>query len=277
MSIADKVIKSIDRLKCFEPTEGYYLAFSGGKDSIVIKELSDMAGVKYDAHYMSTTIDPPDLIYFIREHHPDVKFNFPKVPFLQEMVKRGFPQRQRRWCCEYLKEHGGEGRTVLTGVRWAESANRAKRSPIELAAKKKEDRLSFEDNEDGRRLFENCIKRGKRIVNPIIEWTDNDVWDFIKLRGMPYCKLYDEGWKRIGCLMCPMAGKHRIVEKNRYPKIAKNFIRAFDKLYEKHKHKEFCKSFVSGEDMFNWWVYEAKYIRPSQLKLFELSKESLKE
>ena len=68
----NKVNLSIKRLKEFEPKEGYYLAFSGGKDSIVIKKLAEIAGVRFDSHYNNTTIDPPELIYFIRKFHPDV-------------------------------------------------------------------------------------------------------------------------------------------------------------------------------------------------------------
>jgi phosphoadenosine phosphosulfate reductase len=77
----DLVKIAIERLKIFCPPEGYYLAFSGGKDSIVIKKLADMAGVKYDAHYNVTTIDPPDLVRFIRKYHQDVIFNYPENRF----------------------------------------------------------------------------------------------------------------------------------------------------------------------------------------------------
>ena len=69
---------AIDRLRAFEPPEGYYLAFSGGKDSVVIKALADMAGVKYDAHYNHTSVEPPELVQFVREHHKDVEIEWHK-------------------------------------------------------------------------------------------------------------------------------------------------------------------------------------------------------
>ena len=76
-----KLEVAIQRLKTFEPSEGYYLAFSGGKDSVVIKALADMAGVKYDAHYNVTSVDPPELVRFIKEKYPDVeqKYRFEEV------------------------------------------------------------------------------------------------------------------------------------------------------------------------------------------------------
>ena len=127
----DKVEVAIDRLKTFEPPEGYYLAFSGGKDSVVIKALADMAGVKYDAHYTNTTVDPPELIHFIKEKHPDVEIVSPKdkdgnyITMWKLIRKKKLPPfRTTRYCCAVLKESQGYGRMTVTGVRWAESSNR---------------------------------------------------------------------------------------------------------------------------------------------------------
>ena len=127
----DKVQVSIERLQTFEPPEGYFLAFSGGKDSVVIKALADMAGVKYDAHYMHTSVEPPEVIRFTREHHPDVAIDFPRDKDGNRITmwnliptKKMPPTRIVRYCCKYLKEMGGQGRLVITGVRWAESSNR---------------------------------------------------------------------------------------------------------------------------------------------------------
>ena len=135
--MTDLVKVAIDRLQAFCPPEGYYLAFSGGKDSCVIKELADQAGVKYDAHYNVTTIDPPDLVRFIRAYHRDVIFDYPEKPFFRLLVEKGFPLRQARWCCDLLKERGGEGRRVVTGIRWSESQQRATRKTVEHCFKDK--------------------------------------------------------------------------------------------------------------------------------------------
>lgn len=127
----NKVDIAIKRFQTFEPEEGYYLCFSGGKDSVVIKALADMAGVKYDAHYNVTSVDPPELVYFIREYHPDVIWNYPRdkdgnrITMWNLIPKKKMPPtRIARYCCAVLKEGGGEGRFIVTGVRWAESARR---------------------------------------------------------------------------------------------------------------------------------------------------------
>ena len=231
----DKVKTAIKRLKVYEPPEGYYLAFSGGKDSIVIKQLAIESGVKFDSHYSVTTIDPPDLIYYMKKYHNDITWDRPKKPFLIELVERGFPMRQRRWCCAQYKERGGEGRRVITGIRWEESYNRRTRQMVEPCNKGK----------------------GKTFLHVIIDWTSEDVWEFIRLRNLPYCKLYDEGWKRIGCLLCPYAGKYqRLIEAKRYPGYRNQFIRAFEKLHKRKKEKGLisCDRWKDGKEMFEWWI-----------------------
>lgn len=136
----DKVQVAIERFQTFEPPEGYYLAFSGGKDSVVIKALADMAGVKYDAHYNLTSVDPPELVRFIKDVHLDVQIEIPrdkdgKHITMWDLIpkKKMPPTRIVRYCCEVLKEGGGEGRFTVTGVRWAESSRRKNtRSGLEL-------------------------------------------------------------------------------------------------------------------------------------------------
>jgi len=234
----NKVDDAIERLRGYEELtkgEGFYLAFSGGKDSCVIKALADMAGVKYDAHYNVTTIDPPELTYFVREHHKDVLWNYPADAFLKKLTTKGFPIRQGRWCCEYLKESHGSGRMILTGIRWAESARRSKR-----------------------RMVEACYHDpGKRYLHPIIDWTEGDVWEFIRVNEIPYCKLYDEGAKRIGCLFCPMAKVEEKLESlKKHPRFAAAFVRAFQKLKENREAagKTSCDRWADGQEMFDWWI-----------------------
>lgn len=223
--VRDKVAISIDRLRAFEPTEGYYLAFSGGKDSQVIYHLAKEAGVKFDAHYNVTGIDHPELIYFMRRNYPDVIRDMYEKSMFKLMEERGLPTRLKRFCCEVLKEHGGEGRICVTGVRWAESNKRKSRRPFEIVTPKYSDKKLFDDNDDDRRLFENCMQKGKRVINPIIDWEDADVWEYLNSRNIEHCKLYDEGYKRLGCIGCPMASTRKD-ELNKYPKIADSYKRA---------------------------------------------------
>ena len=261
----NKIEVAIARLQEFEPIEGYYLAFSGGKDSECIKELAKMAGVKFDSHYNNTTVDPPELIHHIKKNHSDVIINNPDITMWELIPKKKMPPtRMVRYCCEVLKEKGGEGRFVVTGVRWAESSRRKNtRQPVEFdnygskSKKAIENRQIFKmsDNDEKRMMLENCIVKGKHILNPIIDWEDNDVWEFIKLRKLPYCELYDQGWERLGCVGCPLTNKRqRLKEFERYPKQKQAYIRSFDRMIKQRLEEGLPTEWKTGQEVFDWWL-----------------------
>lgn len=258
----DKVQVAIKRLQLFEPPDGYYVAFSGGKDSCVIKTLADMAGVKYDAHYNHTSVDPPELIYFIREHHPDVKIEYPRYPdgtrvtMWNLIPKKKMPPTQIvRYCCQYLKESGGEGRFTVTGVRWAESNKRRNRAGLELSnGTKTGKRLKMDpDNPENEELARYCPTKGQHILNPIIDWLDEDVWEFIRKYNIPYCKLYDQGCTRLGCIGCPMSTK-AAKELERYPKFKQNYLKAFSRMLSEREKAGMPTKWQTPEDVMNWWL-----------------------
>lgn len=259
--VRDKVKIAIERLKTFEPTEGYYLAFSGGKDSQCIYHLAKEAGVKFDAHYNLTTVDPPELIYHIRQNYPDVIIDKPELSMWKLIPKKLMPPtRLARYCCEYLKERGGDGRVVVTGVRWAESVKRKKnRAAIEILTSDSKKKILLNDNDEGRKLFENCQLKGKQVINPIVDWSDSDVWEYIKSRGVKYCKLYDEGFSRLGCIGCPMAGtKGMIKEFKRWPKYKEAYLRAFARMIDERCKRGLMEEptkWDTPENVMNWWIY----------------------
>lgn len=264
----DKVEQAIKRLQTFEPEEGYYLAFSGGKDSVVIKALADMAGVKYDAHYNVTSVDPPKLVYFIREKYPDVSIDIPhdkegnRVSMWSLIPKHLMPPtRIVRYCCKYLKESSGEGRFTVTGVRWAESAKRKKWGGVEFENGKGKNRECADPDNPTQEVIHFCLQHSKRVLNPIIDWMDDDVWEFIKKYNIPYCKLYDEGCKRLGCIGCPMS-IHQAEELDKYPKYKNLYIKAFDKMLEERKKRgKLDDGWKTGEDVYKWWIGEDKVIK----------------
>lgn len=155
-NLQEKVNKSIERLKAFEPEEGYYLAFSGGKDSVVCKALLDMSNCKYDATYRVTSVDPPELVRFIKDQHPDVSREVPRYEngkpiTMWNLIPKKLtpPTRLIRYCCEFLKESGGDGRKTVTGVRWAESTNRRQnQGAVTILKKNKQIIEELSDNPD---------------------------------------------------------------------------------------------------------------------------------
>jgi len=235
--LQDKVQVAIKGLKHFCPPEGYYFADSYGKDSTVCRDLLIKSQVKYDGHYHRTGIDPPEAIRYGREFHPEVVWSIPPKTIWQQMYPfgtHGFPTRIARWCCAEFKENGGYGRVVITGIRWDESGTRSSRGMVETCNKSN--------------------MGGKRFVNPIIDWADKDVWNYLYINKIPYCKLYDEGYTRIGCILCPM--KDPDIDLERYPGFVKLWRTAFNRLYDARKKdgNDSVDRWASGDEMFEWWL-----------------------
>ena len=275
----DMVEVAIERLKAFEPKEGYYLAFSGGKDSVTIKTLADMAGVKYDAHYNVTSVDPPELVRFVKTF-PDVHFDFPTdsdghVITMWNLIptKRMPPTRKVRYCCAYLKESQGANRFTVTGVRKDESVRRAQtRGGLELGEHKTTLRELLDPDNPTPEMFYHCQTYYKKVLNPIIDWTTDEVWEFIREYNIPYCCLYDEGYERLGCIGCPMQSvEQRVREFERYPKYKENYIRAFQKMIDNNirgGHRadnndrgagdgmvdNWYSPETTGKDVMKWWL-----------------------
>ncbi|TCL74214.1 phosphoadenosine phosphosulfate reductase [Hydrogenispora ethanolica] len=270
----DKVQIAIDRIRQFEPPEGYYVAFSGGKDSQTVYHLCKEAGVKFDAHYHLTTVDPPELVRFIKQNYPKVVVDRPPTTMWKLIVDRKIPPtRIARYCCQVLKEGGGEGRFVITGVRWAESVKRKNnRGVVEIFGNKTKDKKIFlnSDNDEVRRVIETCVTRGKRILNPIVDWTDSDVWEYLNGRKIDHCQLYDQGFKRLGCIGCQMAPfSHRQDEFKRWPKYYQNYLLTFERMLKERERRGLPNArWKTAQDVMDWWIYEMPREDPDQNSLF---------
>ncbi len=242
-TLADKGELAIERLRLHEPEEGYWLADSYGKDSTALLDIARMSDVAFEAHHQRTTLDPPELMRFGRTHHRPlgVVEDPPAERFEDTLLRKRLPpMRHKRWCCETLKECGGAGRFVIDGVTKFESVRRSKRRMVERCYQKK--------------------KAGTRYLHPLFDWTVQDVWGFIRARGLPYCELYDQGWKRIGCLMCPMAGpKLRARDALAYPRFARRLVRAFQRLVDGRHADGTPFTWATGEECFEWWMADHRH------------------
>lgn len=258
-------IRNAEKLALRMNERGFHVAFSGGKDSQVLLALVEMANVKHHAEMQVTSVDPPNLMRFVRKNYPQVNLNLPKRNMRQLILHKGMlPTRQARFCCSELKEQAGAGCCTCIGIRRAESLKRANRHKVEVIGQ----HIGYdivdgelqEQNDWGGQLFDNeqqmkvyCVGgRDKVVLSPIFEWTDKDIWSFIHKHKLPYCDLYDKGFHRIGCLFCPMAStKEKARELRMFPKFAERiYIRVIRELMEKGKYDEF----KTPEQVFRWWI-----------------------
>jgi len=233
----------------YDNTGGYFLAFSGGKDSQALYHVAELAGVKYTAYMNLTSVDPPQVIRFVRTNYPEVTMIKPKDSIYNIAVKKGIlPTKRVRWCCAEYKENAGAGKVTLIGIRHEESSRRARRNEVEISSRKFSGDLGGLE-EYRKAYFERHPKKAKSVnitnateertigcihgkesilISPIIEWTVRDIWTFLNdVMQVPHCELYDMGWHRIGCLGCPMSSlRQKRIENEMFPHVKRNWIKA---------------------------------------------------
>lgn len=258
------------------------ITYSGGKDSQVLVALAERSGINFEVVNSHTTADAPETVYFIREQFRQMEgrgincaIEKPRYKGKPTSMWSLIPQKMMpptrlvRYCCAVLKENTGRDRFIATGVRWAESTRRKNsRGVMELMHKDPAKRIILMgDNDEKRQLFETCNLKSKMTVNPIVDWSDDDVWDYTHSEHLPVNPLYCEGHKRVGCIGCPMAVGGRQHEFMRWPKYEELYVAAFERMLEARRAKGKPCDWQTGRDVFRWWM-EDKNIA-GQLSMFD--------
>lgn len=288
---ADPEQRSIFRLRiASEMSLKYYgtplvVTTSGGKDSSACVELALRGGIPFEVQHSHTTADAPETVRFVRQefsrleslgvkctiHYPTYKGKRTSMWSLipQKLMP---PTRLMRYCCSVLKENSCNDRMIATGVRWAESTSRAKKRGIfEKQVSNKDKAVNTRNDSDSlAELFAPCKLKAKRIVNPIVDWSDADVWDFLHDAKVPANPLYECGMERVGCIGCPLAKKSkRYAEFRRWPAYEKLYIQAFDRMLDERRARgRLGGNWMmggTGQDVFRWWMEED--VLPGQMSV----------
>lgn len=284
--------KAVERIKMASEMSMHHYqkplicTYSGGKDSDVMLELFKRSGITFEVYNSHTTADAPQTVYHIRKVFRELELQGIKCTIdyhkqsdgsritMWNLIPRKLmpPSRFARYCCAELKETGCANRMIATGVRWAESNKRKEREAFENIAGninnkiKVADKMLLSDNDDTRRLFEQCRLKAKTIVNPIIDWKDADIWDYYWNEVKSHNPLYKMGYYRVGCIGCPMAGKARYKEFSDFPQYKQAYLMAFDRMLAVRSKKGLPPGkWRNREEVFAWWM-EDKTI-PGQMKL----------
>lgn len=245
------------------------VTYSGGKDSEAILQLAKEAGIPFEILHSHTTADAPETVRFVRKRLADEEGEGRKCEIQYPSYKGGRismwtlipiklmpPTRMVRYCCEILKETGGADSFIATGVRWAESTKRLSRAIYERNHVDKRKRIFLNnDNELERRLFETCRLKGKRTVNPIIDWPDSLVWEYLMDRKCRTNPCYQMGLDRVGCVGCPLVGDKRNKEFAIWPSYKRLYLSAFARMIDERKKKGLkIENFDTAEDVMDWWL-----------------------
>lgn len=243
---------AIARIRNFCAGKKTLVAFSGGKDSQCCYHLCEEAGVPFTAQYSITRFEPPELLRFIRENYPGVTFRRAYTMSLRdEIIKRGLPNRWARWCCGAKHKATPGFDVAVIGVRAEESPRRAATWRV----------FGFTPDKSA-------------YVCPIIDWTTADVWEYIGSLGVPHCRLYDEGFARIGCVCCPLAGPAKMQrDAARWPKTAAMLKEASRGFVERMRVMGFvtargepcsdwCKAADPSEEFWRRWISTGQTAKP---------------
>lgn len=235
-----------NRLKHLGDTE-VEVCYSGGKYSDVILALAKMAGINYRAIYKNTTIDPPGTVAHCKEN--GVEIVRPDKTFFELIQNSGFPTRRARFCCYKLKEYKILDNSIQ-GIRRSESTKRAElyKEPVTC------------------RIY-GSKKNRVNVFLPILEWTDEDVRDFVTHYGVRCHPLYyDENGKfcvnrRLGCMGCPLVSDNELSGFKQHPKLVKQWIRNGQIWWNKDREKglKSKKKFADVYELFMHNVFFDSY------------------
>ncbi|EIC95487.1 phosphoadenosine phosphosulfate reductase family protein [Lachnoanaerobaculum saburreum F0468] len=287
----DKISKAIEAFKTAEKiARDFYdkpvvVTYSGGKDSDVLLDLAIKSGINFEVSHSITTVDAPQTNRHVNKVFAELKEkgikaykNMPiykgkPINMFSLIAQKGMPPtRLVRYCCGVFKEGTERNRVVALGVRSAESIKRRNRDTFSTVGKKLADSKHFslehteevfkdakEQDEVWDCMLVTTARKHKTIlVNPIYDWTDAEIWEYIHENNIAYNELYDMGYSRVGCILCPLANKR---EKQRdiliFPAYKERYIKAFGKMLKTRKaagKDDPYGEWTDGEGVFRWWI-----------------------
>jgi phosphoadenosine phosphosulfate reductase len=226
---------TIRRIQTYCQGRQITVAYSGGKDSTVLVDLFRRSGIPYTVIHNVVPFDPPEIHEFVRRQS-NVTLIPPKRGVAYTFTDYAImPTRSHRWCCREYKEARTPLGNIAIGIRWQESTRRSHRS-----------------------IVSTCNRRpGQFILSPIIDWTEQDVWSYIHDNSLESCSLYREGWRRVGCVLCPLVKVHE-AEMARWPKIIDLWVQANHYVFEARKTMGRLR-FPDEATQWRWWLSREPY------------------
>ncbi len=229
--------EAVNFIKKHLKDKNVFVGFSGGKDSIVTAELMKRSKVNHQLYYSFTGLDHPSVVKFIKKQYPDCIFLKPKKTFWKELSTKCPPSPIIRWCCYCLKKEASWKiplNSRVMGIRKEESNKRAAYGMI------------------------NYFKKLNHThYYPIYHWKEYHIWDFINKNNLPYPSIYDEGFGRTGCIICPFhsekTGKLQLKYRKKYSRFFKKWEKEISKLSYKRISQGKIMHYKTPEKYLEAW------------------------
>lgn len=238
----EKIKRSIKILRMGAQDGPVEISYSGGKDSDVFLALAKMAGIDCRPIYKCTTIDPPGTVAHCRAAGAEVIR--PQKTFFRLLSECGFPTMRARFCCSYLKEYKIMD-TAVQGIRRSESVKRAARYKEPIICRTYGSKANHVN-----------------VILPILDWTDDDVTEFVGAHGIKCHPLYyDEAGRfhaerRLGCLGCPLKSDRGLSDFRKYPKLVRCWLKAGNEWFHRpRKRKTGLGSRAKFGNIYNLFVH----------------------
>lgn len=231
----------------------------------VCLELCRRAGISFEAIHNLTTADAPETIYHVKKtfhrlelegikcriQHPRYK-GAPTAMWKLIPQKMVPPTRKMRYCCAVTKEGNSPSRCILLGVRKYESVNRADSAVAEIPGRSRATRTTFDFDNGDERIIAPCQMKATIKIHPIVDWRDGDVWQFLRDAKVEITPCYSMGFRRVGCVGCPMAGKSRYTEFHQWPKFENLCRKAFARMVEARRAIGKDGPWQTADDVWRW-------------------------
>lgn len=241
--------------------------FLGEKIALFYYILSDLYFLRSLLFFCDTGLEYPEIRKFVLEQE-NVIYLKPKYTFKDVLEKQGYPLISKEQS-QYIRQYRSAKSKKTKNTRWfgnkwglgkiSEKYKFLINAPFKISEKccdiMKKDPSKKYEKETGRKPYIgtmatesnqrmtmflkgecNAYNLKRPTSKPIIFWTDEDIWNYIKINKLKYSPIYDMGYKRTGCMFCLFGCQNK--EENKFRLMKQTHPKLYDYCMTKLKLKD---------------------------------------